>query len=67
MESKVHSVEMSDAEKLVDCIRDHKSPRAAKDALAVCDRWLREEWWRRPSYIAGSQSASRDCTTRGRI
>jgi hypothetical protein len=43
MESKMHSVEMSDAEKLVDCIRDHKSPGAAKDALAVCDRWLRED------------------------
>jgi hypothetical protein len=39
----MHSVEMSDAEKLVACIRDHKSPGAAKDALAVCGRWLRED------------------------
>jgi hypothetical protein len=38
----MHSVEMSDAEKLVTCIGDSKNPRAAKDALALCERWLQE-------------------------
>jgi hypothetical protein len=43
MESKMHSVEMSEAKKMIDCIRDHKNPGTSKVALAVCDRWLRED------------------------